>query len=150
MGKHFHGALVSCRFGQECFLEGMLSQEEEVSQDGLDNEDGGDTKGELSFLRFVPEEVHPQECADTASCDRHPDEGRFRYAPLSAAGLPFVDSEDKEGQDIDADEIYDDCSQDHLAVTPINANLVLVFSNEFLCFSFSSWVSNPFATYRVV
>ena len=81
----------------------MLSQEEEVSQDGLGNEDGGDTKGELSFLRFVPEEVHPQECADAASCDRHPDEGRLRYAPLPSAGLPFVDSEDKEGQDIDAD-----------------------------------------------
>ena len=116
MGKHFHGALVSCRFGKECFLEGMLSQEEEVSQDGLGNEDGGDTKGELSFLRFVPEEIHPQECADTASCDRHPDEGRFRYAPLPSAGLPFVDSEDKEGQDIDADEIYDDCSQVRLVV----------------------------------
>ena len=61
-------------------------------------------------------EVHPQECADAAACYGHPDEGRLRYAPLPAAGLPFVDSEDKEGQDIDADEIYDDCSQDHLVV----------------------------------
>ena len=50
----------------------------------------------------------------TSSCDRHPDEGRLRYAPLSAAGLPFVDSEDKEGQDIDADEVYEDCS--HLSM----------------------------------
>ena len=102
-----------------------LSQEEEVGQDRLNKEDGGDAEGEFPFLRFVPEEIHPQECADTASCDRHPDEGRLRYAPLPSAGLPFVDSEDKEGQDIDADEIYDDCSQDHLAVTPINANLPL-------------------------
>lgn len=89
----------------------------------MDDEDGRDAKRESPFLRFVPEEEHPHERADTASCDRHPDEGRLRYAPLSAAGLPFVDSEDKEGQDIDADEIYDDCSQDHLAVTPINANI---------------------------
>ena len=100
-----------------------LSQEEEVSQDGLDNEDGGDAEIEFALLRFVPEEEHPQECADAASCDRHPDEGRFRYAPLSAAGLPFVDSEDKECQDIDADEIYDDCSQVRRVVTPINPNL---------------------------
>lgn len=89
----------------------------------MDDEDGGDAEIEFPFLCFVPGEEHPQECADAASCDRHPDEGRFRYAPLSAAGLPFVDSEDKECQDIDADEIYDDCSQDHLAVTPTNANI---------------------------
>ena len=108
---------------KNAFLEGRLSQKEEVSQDGLDNEDGGDAEIEFTFLRFVPEEGHPQECTDASSCDRHPDEGRLRYAPLSATGLPFVDSEDKEGQDIDAYEIYDDCSQDHLAVTPINANL---------------------------
>ena len=80
----------------------------------MGNEDGGEAEGELSFLRFVPEEAHPQECADAASCDRHLDEGRLRYAPLPSAGLPFVDSEDKEGQDIDADEIYDDCSQDRI------------------------------------
>ncbi len=36
-----------------------LSQEEEVSQEYLDKEDGGDAEGELSFLRFVPEEGHP-------------------------------------------------------------------------------------------
>ena len=119
----------------------VLSQEEEVSQDGLGNEDGGDTKGELSFLRFVPEEVHPQECADAASCDRHPDEGRLRYAPLPSAGLPFVDSEDKEGQDIDADEIYDDCSQDHLAVTPINTNLLV------LCFRFNGLHNLEYSPY---
>ena len=98
----------------------MLSQEKEVGQDGLDDEDGGDAEIEFPFLRFVPEEVHPQECTDAASCDRHPDEGRLRYAPLPSAGLPFVDSEDKEGQDIDADEIYDDCSQVRRVVTPIN------------------------------
>ena len=101
----------------------MLSQEEEVSQECLDKEDCGDAEIEFPFLRFVPEEAHPQECADTASCDRHPEEGRLRYAPLSAAGLPFVASEDKEGQDIDADEIYDDCSQVRRVVTPINPNL---------------------------
>ena len=89
----------------------------------MDKEDGGDAEIEFAFLRFVPEEIHPQECADAAAGDRHPEEGRLRYAPLPSAGLPFVDSEDKEGQDIDACEIYDDCSQDHLAVTPINANL---------------------------
>lgn len=105
----------------------MLSQKEEVGQGGLDNEDGGDAEIEFAFLRFVPEEAHPQECTDTASCDRHPDEGRLRYAPLPAAGLPFVDSEDKEGQDIDADEIYDDCSQVRRVVTPINPNLVVCF-----------------------
>ncbi len=116
------------------FWEGIpvnkpLSQEEEVSQDGLDKEGGGDAKRESPFLRFVPEEIHTQECADAASCDRHPDEGRFRYAPLSAAGLPFVDSEDKEGQDIDADEIYDDCSQVRRVVTPINPNLLIFLGN---------------------
>ena len=93
-----------------------LSQEEEVGQDRLNKEDGGDAEIEFPFLCFVPEEIHPQECADAASCDRHPDEGRLRYAPLPSAGLPFVDSEDKEGQDIDADEIYDDCSQVRLVV----------------------------------
>ena len=101
----------------------LRPQEEKPGQDGLGEKDGGDAEVEFPLLRFVPEEVHPQECTDAASCDRHPDEGRLRYAPLSAMGLPFVDSEDKEGQDIDADEIYDDCSQDHLAVTPINTNL---------------------------
>ena len=61
----------------------------------MDNEDGGDAEIEFPFLRFVPEEVHPQECADTASCDRHPD------------------------------EIYDDCSQVRRVVTPINPNLTV-------------------------
>ena len=93
-----------------------LSQEEEISRDGLDDEDGGDAEIEFPFLCFVPEEGHPQERADTAAGDRHPDEGRLRYAPPPSAGLPFVDSEDKEGQDIDADEIYDDCSQVRLVV----------------------------------
>lgn len=96
----------------------------------MENEDGGDAEIEFPFLCFVPEEIHPQECADAASCDRHPDEGRLRYAPLSAAGLPFVDSEDKEGQDIDADEIYDDCSQSRIVVTPINGNAG-VFEHSF-------------------
>lgn len=96
----------------------------------MDNEDGGDAEGELSFLRFVPEEAHPQECADAAAGDRHPDEGRLRYAPLPAAGLPFVDPEDKEGQDIDADEIYNDCSQSRIVVTPINGNAG-VFEHSF-------------------
>ena len=27
----------------------------------MDKEDGGDAEGKLPFLRFVPEEVHPQE-----------------------------------------------------------------------------------------
>ena len=103
---------------KNAFLEGRLSQKEEVSQDGLDNEDGGDAEIEFTFLRFVPEEGHPQECTDASSCDRHPDEGRLRYAPLSATGLPFVDSEDKEGQDIDADEIYNECLHDRIVVTP--------------------------------
>ena len=62
------------------------------------------------------EEGHPQERADASSCDRHPDKGRFRYAPLPSAGLPFVDSEYKEGQDINANEIYNDCSQVRLVV----------------------------------
>ena len=87
---------------KNAFLEGMLSQEEEVSQECLGKEDGGDAEGELSFMRFVPEEMHPQERADAAAGDRHPDEGRLRYAPFPFPGLPLVDTEDKEGQNIDA------------------------------------------------
>ena len=73
----------------------------------MDNEDGGDAEIKFTFLRFVPEEGHP-------------DEGRFRYAPLPSAGLPFINPENKEGQDINANEIYDDCSQVRRVVTPIN------------------------------
>ena len=82
----------------------------------MDNEDGGDAEIKFTFLRFVPEEGHP-------------DEGRFRYAPLPSAGLPFINPENKEGQDINANEIYDDCSQVRRVVTPINLNLLIFLGN---------------------
>ena len=77
----------------------------------------------------MPEEGHPQERADAAAGDRHPDEGRLRYAPLPSAGLPFINPENKEGQDINANEIYDDCSQVRRVVTPINPNLLIFLGN---------------------
>ena len=88
-----------------------LSQEEKPGQDGLGKEDGGDTEVELPFLRFVPEKIHPHERADAAADDGHPDERILRDAPLPPACLPLVNPEDQEGQDIDADEVYEDCSQ---------------------------------------
>ena len=77
----------------------------------MGNEDGGDAERELPFLRFVPKKVHPQKCADATTGYGQTNESRFRYAPLPFTGLPFVDPEDKESQNIDADEIYNDCSQ---------------------------------------
>ena len=59
----------------------------------------------------MPEEIHPHERADAATGDGHPDERILRDAPLPPTGLPLVNPEDQEGQDIDADEVYEDCSQ---------------------------------------
>ena len=88
-----------------------LSQEEKPGQNGLGKEDGGDAEVEFPLLRFVPEEIHPHERADAAAGDGHPDERTLRDAPLPPARLPLVNSEDQEGQDIDADEVYEECSQ---------------------------------------
>ena len=85
---------------------GRSSQEEVAEQDCLDKEDGGNAENELPFLRFVPEEAHAHECADASADYGQPDEGFLRYAPLPLSGLPFVHPEDNEGQQIDADEIY--------------------------------------------
>ncbi len=77
----------------------------------MGKEDGGDAQVELPLLRFVPEEIHSHERADAAAGDGHPDEGFFRDAPFSSTGLPLVNPEDQEGQDIDADDVYEECSQ---------------------------------------
>ena len=74
----------------------------------MDEEDGGDAKGELAVLGFVAEEVHAHEGADAAAGNGQPDEGVFGDAPLPSPGLPFVDAVDQEGQDIDADEVDDE------------------------------------------
>ena len=89
----------------------LRPQEEKPGQDGLGKEDGGNAEVELPFLRFVPEEIHPHERADAAAGDGHPDERTLRDAPLPPARLPLVNPEDQEGQDIDADEVYEECSQ---------------------------------------
>ena len=88
-----------------------LSQEEKPGQDGLGEKDGGDAEVELPFLRFVTEDIHPHERADAAAGDGHPDERTLRDAPLPPARLPLVNPEKQEGQDIDADEVYEECSQ---------------------------------------
>ena len=88
-----------------------LSQEEKPGHDGLGKEDGGDAEVEFPLLCLVPEEIHPHERADAAAGDGHPDERTLRDAPLSPARLPLVNPEDQEGQDIDADEVYEECSQ---------------------------------------
>ena len=77
----------------------------------MGEKDGGNAEVELPLLRFVPEEIHPHERAETAAGDGHPDERILWDAPLSFTGLPFVNPEDKEGQDIYADEVYEECSQ---------------------------------------
>ena len=89
----------------------LRPQEEKPGQDGLGEKDGGDAEVEFPLLRFVPEEIHPHERADAATGDGHPDERILRDAPLPPTGLPLVNPEDQEGQDIDADEVYEDCSQ---------------------------------------
>ena len=70
----------------------------------MDQEDSRDAEGELEVLGLVTEEIHAQEGADAAADDGQPDEGIFRDAPLSSLGLPFVDTVNEEGQDVDADE----------------------------------------------
>ena len=74
-------------------------------------EDGGDAEIEFPFLRFVPEEIHPHERADAAAGDGHPDERILRDTPFPSTSLPLINPEDKESQDIDADEVYEECSQ---------------------------------------
>ena len=80
-------------------------------QDGLGDEDGRNAESELPLLCLVPEEIHPHERADAAAGNGHPDERILRDAPLPPARLPLVNPEDQEGQDIDADEVYEKCSQ---------------------------------------
>lgn len=77
----------------------------------MGEKDGGNAEVEFPLLRFVPEEIHPHERADAAAGDRHPDERTLRNAPLPPARLPLVNPENQEGQDIDADEVYEECSQ---------------------------------------
>ncbi len=77
----------------------------------MGKEDGGNAEVELPLLRFVPEEIHPHERADAAAGDGHPDERILRDAPFPSTSLPLVNPEDKESQDIDADEVYEECSQ---------------------------------------
>ena len=84
----------------------ILPQKKEVSQGSLDKEDGGDAEGELAVLGLVAEEVHSQEGADAAAGDGQPDEGVFGDAPLPSPSLPFIDAVDQEGQDVEADEVY--------------------------------------------
>ena len=97
----------------------LRPQEEKPGQDGLGKEDGGNAEVELPFLRFVPEEIHPHERADAAAGDGHPDERTLRDAPLPSTGLPLVNPEDQEGQDIDADEVYEECSQGCQGIRPL-------------------------------
>ena len=77
----------------------------------MGKEDGENAEVEFPLLRFVPEEIHLHERADAAAGDGHPDERILRDAPLSSTGLPLVNPEDQEGQDIDADDVYEECSQ---------------------------------------
>ena len=79
----------------------------------MGKEDGWNAKVKLPFLRFVAKEIHTHECADAASYDGHPNEGSLWYAPLPPTGLPFVNPEDQEVQEIDDDEIYEECSHGH-------------------------------------
>ena len=74
----------------------------------MDNENGGDSEGELAVLGLVTEEVHTQEGTDAAAGNGQPNEGVFRDAPLPSPGLPFVDAVEQEGQDVDADKVDDE------------------------------------------
>ena len=102
-----------------------LSQEKEPGQDGLGQEDGRDAEVELPLSRFVPEKVHPHECAYAAADDGQPDEGVLRNAPLPPPGLPFVDPEDQESQEIDADEIDEECSHGCPGDAPVEFVILL-------------------------
>ena len=97
----------------QALLFNGLSQKDEVGQDCLGKEDGRNAEVKLPFLCLVVKEIHAHKCADAATYDGHPDEGSLRYAPLPPAGLPFVNPEDQEGQNIDDDEIYEECSHRH-------------------------------------
>ena len=77
----------------------------------MGEKDGGNAEVELPLLRFVPEEIHPHERAEAAAGDGHPDERILRNAPFPSTSLPLINPEDKESQDIDADEVYEECSQ---------------------------------------
>ena len=103
----------------QALLFNGLSQKDEVGQDCLGKEDGRNAEVKLPFLCLVVKEIHAHKCADAATYDGHPDEGSLRYAPLPPAGLPFVNPEDQEGQDIDDDEIYEQCSHGPPGVAPI-------------------------------
>jgi hypothetical protein len=78
----------------------------------LSKEDDRNAEVEFPLLRFVPEEIHPHERADAATDDGHPDERILRDTPFPSTSLPLINPEDKESQDIDADEVYEECSQD--------------------------------------
>ena len=77
----------------------------------MGEKDGGNAESKLLVLGFVAEEVHAQESADAAAGDGHPDERILRDTPFPSTSLPLINPEDKESQDIDADEVYEECSQ---------------------------------------
>ena len=108
------------------WVEG-LSQENEVGQDCLGKEDGRNAEVKLPFLCFMVKEIHAHECADATAYDGHPDEGSLRYAPLPPAGLPFVNPEDQEGQDIDDDEIDEEYSHGHPRCCSDKTGIYLLF-----------------------
>ena len=76
------------------------------------------------MLGLVAEEVHSQEGADAAAGNGQPDEGVFRDAPLPSPGLPFVDTVDQEGRDIDADKVDDEVVRGGKLIREIGINRV--------------------------
>ena len=70
-------------------------------------------------VKTAVKEVHAQKRADASADDGQPEEGVLRNAPLPLPGLPLVNPEDQEGQEIDAGEIDDECSHGRLNADPV-------------------------------
>ena len=60
------------------------------AQSDLGDEDGGDAQGEFQVPGFVPEGVHPQQCADAAAEERRADQGPLGDAPAVFLCLDLV------------------------------------------------------------
>ena len=72
------------------------------------------------MLGLVMEDTHAQQGADAAAEHSEQEQRRLRDAPPVPPGLPLVEAEGQEGQDIDPDEVIDDkhvCKIKNLFVT---------------------------------
>ena len=71
----------------------------------LGKQNKGNTVFEFLVLRLVMPSIHSQQGPDASAENRQPDQCCLRYAPLGALGFPFVDTIQKERQDIDSGQV---------------------------------------------